>query len=109
MTFGIQVYADGQRKPITQLKGLLKQVGLNLELVDTRQKDGKKTRLYGIAGDELTGLMEVVGRRDVRFRRESAASSKDKVGKGTTNKLAAYLVLKRQGQGKSAGGNQVRA
>ncbi|MBV5331758.1 hypothetical protein JZU69_05200, partial [bacterium] len=33
MAFGIQVYADGRRNPVTQLKGLLALIGLNLDLV----------------------------------------------------------------------------
>lgn len=46
--FDMPLYEDCRRKPVFQLKGILGLVGLDLELMGTEQKKGKKTRRYGI-------------------------------------------------------------
>ncbi|HXS54024.1 MAG TPA: plasmid replication protein, CyRepA1 family [Usitatibacter sp.] len=68
--FGIPLYADRWHKPVHQLKGLLALVGLDLDLAERVQHQGKNTRRYAIPAELLDDMSQIVADRDARFKRD---------------------------------------
>ena len=99
--FGTPLYSDRTRMPVHQLKGLLALVGLEMVLVETVQKEGKKTRRYAIVADRLADMQGAVAKRDVRFKRDEAqprevwGSQKDKPGSTLSKEIQAHVAKSR--------------
>ena len=92
--FRMSIYEDCWRKPVVQLKGILALVGLDLELQGTAQKDGKKTRRYGISSDMLSRMVRAVGSRDLKYQRDTAErpmDGEDKLTRKSVNPISETL------------------
>ena len=92
--FDVPLYADRQRNPVGQLKGVLGLIGLDLENVKTEQKSGKKVRRYSLCSDLLSRMTRAVTRRDLKYRRDKAEriQGEDRVVRSASNKITANLA-----------------
>ena len=99
--FGMPIYVDCWSKPVVQLKGVLRLVGLDLENTETKQEGGKKTRNYSIPSDMLAAMVNAVKKRDEQFKRDAEErqhSAKDKLVHDCANKMAGSVSSeKKQG------------
>ena len=99
--FGVTLYADHKENPVGQLKGLLRLVGLETVLVETVQKDGKKTRRYAIDAGRLEALTGAVARRDSRYKRDDAVPRgrlEDRVALRNARELQDHIAILRNGR-----------
>ena len=90
---------------MSQLRSLLKLVGLDLELMATEQKGGKKVRRYAIPTALLDSLMDVVERRDLKYQRDKAEREKpreDRVSRGGFSNLTAAVSSWKANKGQAA-------
>lgn len=87
--FSFPVNLDRRRNPVSQLKSLLRLVGLRLVEAKVDQSGGKKIRRYRLDEERLAALMSVIKRREQKFWRVTEAE--DTLGSNNANAMQSAL------------------